>query len=258
VRLSTVLRALNLGCAHQEASAVAEANSRQAETCSFEIWHQSGTKTPFLKGVFGLGDVISPTESQRVSVVPLAHNPKVGGSNPPPATTYQLFGAHWLPLATALGTHATTSLTGQHASNDHTVGGTLARRHGPRIDIHRALNGRVPEQFLLDFDVSTHSTRQARVGMPKRVPANLADPGAHGCRFNVPSQNALLPTWLPLAIRKYPVKRFSVQATLPVCPEGIGETRIQPEEEAPRLPSSYRRLGPGQRFASPTASGLPN
>ena len=62
--------------------------------------------------------------------------------------------------------------------------------------------------------------------MSKRVPANLADPGAHGCRFDVPSQNALLPTWLPLAIRKYPVKRFSVQATLPVSPEGIGEIRI--------------------------------
>jgi hypothetical protein len=62
--------------------------------------------------------------------------------------------------------------------------------------------------------------------MSKRVPANLADPGAHGCRFDVPSQNALLPTWLPLAIRKYPVKSFSVQATLPVSPEGIGEIRI--------------------------------
>jgi hypothetical protein len=25
----------------------------------------------------------------------------------------------------------------------------------------------MPQQFLLDFDVGTHSTRQARVGMPK-------------------------------------------------------------------------------------------
>src|SRR5580692_12111198 len=33
-----------------------------------------------------------------------AHNPKVGGSNPPPATTYQLLGTHWLPFAPALGT----------------------------------------------------------------------------------------------------------------------------------------------------------
>jgi hypothetical protein len=45
--------------------------------------------------------------------------------------------------------------------------------------------------------------------MPKRVPANLANAGTHRCRFDVPSQNALLPAWLPLAVRKYPVARFS-------------------------------------------------
>ena len=34
------------------------------------------------------------------------------------------------------------------------------------------------------------------------------------------------PSWLPLAVRKYPVAGFSVQTPLPVCPEGIGQTRI--------------------------------
>src|SRR6266496_2060562 len=88
-----------------------------------------------------------------------AHNPKVGGSNPPPATTFLHLGTHWLPLATTIGTaDATTSLTGQHAPNYHTVGGTLALRHGLRIDIHRTLDGRVPQQLLLHFDVCTHST----------------------------------------------------------------------------------------------------
>src|SRR5580704_1694415 len=84
----------------------------------------------------------------------------------------------------------------------------------------------MPEQFLLDFDVGTHSTQQARVGMPKGVPANLADAGTHGGGFDVPSQNALLPAWLPLAVRKYPVAGFSVQAPLPVCSESIGQTRV--------------------------------
>jgi len=45
----------------------------------------------------------------------------------------------------------------------------------------------VPQQFLLDFDVGPHSTQQARVGMAKRVPANLADANTHGGGFDVPS-----------------------------------------------------------------------
>jgi len=36
----------------------------------------------------------------RLVIIP-THNPKVGGSNPPPATTYKLVGTHWLPLAAA-------------------------------------------------------------------------------------------------------------------------------------------------------------
>ena len=84
----------------------------------------------------------------------------------------------------------------------------------------------MPQQFLLDFDVGPHSTQQARVGMAKRVPANLADADTHGGGFDVQSQNALLPAWLPLAVRKYSVAGCSVQAPLPVCPEGIGQTRI--------------------------------
>ena len=130
---------------------------------------------------------------------------------------------------------------GQYAPNYHTVGGTLALRHGLRIDIHRAWDGGVPQQFLLDFDVDPHSTQQARVGMAKRVPANLADANTHGGGFDVPSQNAFLPSWLSLAVRKCPVARFSVQTPLPVCPDGIGQT--QPEEEAASLLSSYRGLG---------------
>jgi hypothetical protein len=94
----------------------------------------------------------------------------------------------------------------------------------------------MPEQFLLDFDVGTHSTQQARVGMPKGVPANLADAGTHGGGFDAPSQNALLPAWLPLAVRKYPVAGFSVPAPLPVCPEGIGQTRINGK----RKPRGFR------------------
>jgi hypothetical protein len=72
--------------------------------------------------------------------------------------------------------------------------------------------------------------------MTKRVPANLADAGTHGCGFDVPSQNAFLPAWLPLAVRKYPIAGFSVQAPLPVCPEGIGQPRINRK----RKPRGFR------------------
>jgi hypothetical protein len=41
------------------------------------------------------------------------------------------------------------------------------------VDIHRALDGGVPQQ--------------ARVGMAKRVPANLADANTRGGGFDVPS-----------------------------------------------------------------------
>jgi hypothetical protein len=72
--------------------------------------------------------------------------------------------------------------------------------------------------------------------MPKRVPANLANTGTHRCGFDVPSQNVLLPAWLPPFVRQYPVVGFSVQATLPVCPEGIGQTAINGK----RKPRSFR------------------
>jgi hypothetical protein len=52
---------------------------------------------------------------------------------------------------------------------------------------------------LLDFDVGTRPTHQARVAMPKRVPANLVDRHAR-LQVDVPSQNALLPAWLPLKV----------------------------------------------------------
>src|SRR5215467_151931 len=68
--------------------------------------------------------------------------------------------------------------------------------------------------------------------MPKRVPADLADAGTYGCRFDLPVKDALLPARLPFSIRKYPVKGFSMQAPLPVCPEGIGQTRINRKRKA--------------------------
>jgi Mn2+/Fe2+ NRAMP family transporter len=49
--------------------------------------------------------------------------------------------------------------------------------------------------------------------MSKRVPANLADP-------------ALLPTWLPLAIRKYPVKRLLVPGKVSVFVVGFGAASL--------------------------------
>jgi hypothetical protein len=112
------------------------------------------------------------------------------------------------PAFPTLGTSNSpaTILAGHYAPNDYAVDGTLAIRHGSCIDVHRALDRRVPEQLLLDFDVGAYSTKQARVGMPKRVPADLADAGTYGCRFDLPVKDALLPARLPFSIRKYPVK----------------------------------------------------
>jgi hypothetical protein len=115
--------------------------------------------------------VPNPTCSVCDPVLKRAHNPKVGGSNPPPATTYNLVpGGYWLPFQ--LAADSTTSLGRQYAPHHHAVGGPLTLWHRFRIDVHRALNGRVPEQFLLDFDIGTHPTQQAGGGMPKCVPAD--------------------------------------------------------------------------------------
>jgi hypothetical protein len=46
-----------------------------------------------------------------------AHNPKVGGSNPPPATTYEFLGTYWLPFV-AVG-HA--AVTQPQVSNGNTL-----------------------------------------------------------------------------------------------------------------------------------------
>ena len=85
----------------------------------------------------------------------------------------------------------------QHAPHHHAVRGTLALRHGSGIDIHCALDAGVPEQLLLDPDVNTHPTQRTGVGMPKGVPANLADAGPQGCGLQLSSQNALLPAGFP-------------------------------------------------------------
>lgn len=90
------------------------------------------------------------------------------------------------------------------------------------------IRSRSPELLLhsLHFSRAFPEVRFGKVGMAKRVPANLADADTRGGGFDVPSQNALLPAWLPLAVRKYPVAGFSVQTPLPVCPDCIGQTRI--------------------------------
>src|SRR5215469_7318662 len=61
-----------------------EANTRSRTNC--ESWAQLGHKTERkLVGFWRFRDV-SLVESRRLSVEGLGHNPKVGGSNPPPAT----------------------------------------------------------------------------------------------------------------------------------------------------------------------------
>jgi hypothetical protein len=88
-----------------------------------------------------------------------AHNPKVGGSNPPPATTYKLPGPHWLPLATALGTaQATTRITGQYAANYHIVGGRFAEPIGVGLTFSGGPGGGGTLAANQDYDMQSHQT----------------------------------------------------------------------------------------------------
>ena len=73
---------------------------------------------------------------------------------PQPLTSFSVpTGSH--SFGSSGGGDAATSLKWQYTSHHHTVRSPLTLRHRLRIDIHRALNGGVPEQLLLDFDVRT-------------------------------------------------------------------------------------------------------
>src|SRR2546430_9395853 len=73
------------------------------------------------------------------------------------------------------------------------------------IHIQRALDGRVPEQLLLYLEIDVRRPQHFGIGVAERVPADLADAGAHGCRFELSPENALLPAGPARAVRKYPV-----------------------------------------------------
>ena len=54
-------------------------------------------------------------------------------------------------------------------------------RNGLGIDVHCALDSRVPQKFLLHFDIRANAAQHGGVGMPKGVPADLS---------NVPTRTA--------------------------------------------------------------------
>ena len=67
----------------------------------------------------------------------------------------------------------------------------LGGRHSLRVQVHRSLNVRVPQQFLLHSHVCTRVMQNRRERVPERVPADLAYPGTHGRRLDLPVKDAI-------------------------------------------------------------------
>jgi len=43
------------------------------------------------------------------------------------------------------------------------------------VSVHRALNRRMPQQFLMHLDVCARASQHGRVRVSKRMPTNLSD-----------------------------------------------------------------------------------
>src|SRR6185312_13613753 len=81
-------------------------------------------------------------------------------------------------------------------------------RDGLRVNIHRALNSRVSQEFLLNLDIRTQATQQGGIGMPKHVPANFSERGACCGGPNVSPQDVLLTARSPKSISEDPFIRL--------------------------------------------------
>ena len=99
-----------------------------------------------------------------------AHNPKVGGSNPPPATNpFQSVAS----LSVTSPAHfALTQRHWQQLPNNLPVRRPFLLAHSLRVHVESGADIRVPEQFALHFHISTIRPEQRAVAVPERVPAH--------------------------------------------------------------------------------------
>jgi hypothetical protein len=127
-----------------------------------------------------------PVRATRSSYVDnCSHNPKVAGSNPAPATTFQrLTGAAPNPKGAkrckSASRKARFAFYPQDRSQCHPnhVAVCLSLGRGHRcssIDVHSRLDRGVSHQFLLDRHRCAGFLKPSAVGVPKRMPADGAD-----------------------------------------------------------------------------------
>jgi hypothetical protein len=88
-----------------EPTAMSNRNSRTYLQSAQPRWDRvpETVKTATVLSLSNKGSLafLTKTLGSHPRLVSCSRNPKVGVSNPPPATTYKLVGTHWLPLAAA-------------------------------------------------------------------------------------------------------------------------------------------------------------
>src|SRR5882762_2191880 len=113
------------------------------------------------------------------------------GTNPPPATNPNLHKNSRLDLiervpnvtclecllAPISGRLVRRGIFIEQNSYHNRVGSALLLGNCLSVSIQGALNRRVPQQFLLNLDISAGPSQYRRVRMSKRMRANLSDPG---------------------------------------------------------------------------------
>ena len=103
-----------------------------------------------------------------------AHNPKVGGSNPPPATN--LFNQlQALPVTSPAPFALTQPTTAQRPARAPLV----SARSQPGVQVKRGADVRVPEKFALYLHICTIRTKQCAVAMPEDAIAEKVERAAY-------------------------------------------------------------------------------
>ena len=124
-----------------------------------------------------------------------AHNPKVGGSNPPPATN--LFIGLQVKLLFPAG--AKRGIIGCFGGLSFclfecrpkyhlyylAVGCSLRFHHGVAIDVHGGRNLSVPHQFLLHSHRSANRVEPGAIGVAECVPPDVAQPELSSSRTDI-------------------------------------------------------------------------
>ena len=131
-----------------------------------------------------------------------------------------------LLLAPISGNRSFVGNSFEENSYHQTIRRTFVLRDGLCVDVHRALDSRVPQQFLLDLNVGACASQHRRVRMTKRVPTDFPNTSPLRCGPQMALQNVLLCPRSSNSIGKNPVVRIRVQTTLPQFLQWLGKLGI--------------------------------